>query len=151
MNHLEHLKLSEGLRLKAYQDSLGVWTIGYGRNLQSLQITEKQAEEWLIEDYNEAKYMTERLMDKYGISLSQTRKEVLTEMMFNLGYPRLSGFTKFLAALQQQAYDRAVSEMLDSRWARQVQWRADRLAAVMKADDWGILERPDFLEYLRRS
>ena len=53
---LKLIKEFEGLRLKAYQDSVGVWTIGYGTTSRAgvgvdvgpgLVITEKQAEVYL--------------------------------------------------------------------------------------------------------
>ena len=59
---LELIKRFEGCRLKAYQDSVGVWTIGYGTTnadkaitgetiCQGLYISQETADEWF--QYNE--------------------------------------------------------------------------------------------------
>jgi lysozyme len=53
-------------------------------------------------------------------------------MCFNLGYPRLSNFKKFLAAIQTGNWEEASEEMLDSKWAIQVGDRAKRLAKRME-------------------
>ena len=140
MDAIDHLKISEGLRLKAYQDSVGIWTVGYGRNLQELKVTPEQAEEWLLEDYSTAAYMTQRLLQQVSVTLDTVRMEVVTEMMYNLGYSRLRGFNKFFSALKDQDYDLAASEMLDSRWALQVGQRAHRLSRVLRAGTWEVAQ-----------
>jgi lysozyme len=127
---LESVKLHEGLRLKAYQDSVGVWTIGYGENLQELEIDEALAEAWLEESLIKA----EQYARNYSFyhSLSQPRKDVLIEMIFNMGPSRVRGFTNALAAMKAGRYEDAAMEMLDSKWARQVGNRAKRLAKQME-------------------
>lgn len=129
------LKQHEGLRLKAYQDSEGVWTCGYGRNLQQLEITKEQAEVWLIEDAAKAIKELDRAFPGWK-DHSETRQNVLIEMMFNLGAPRLAGFVNFWAALRAKDYKRAAQEMIASRWAKQVGQRAITLAARMETDTW---------------
>lgn len=55
---LEHLKREEGCRLNAYQDSVGVWTIGYGHTgfidgykvKKGLHISQEKAEAVLRDD-----------------------------------------------------------------------------------------------------
>lgn len=128
---IESVKLHEGLRLKAYQDTEGVWTIGYGRNLQELEISKEQAEAWLIQDLLQAAVQVRRFKE-YN-DLSENRKNVLIEMCYNLGPNRLSGFKKMFEALGEGDYDKAAAEMLDSKWAKQVGNRAIRLANRMRA------------------
>ena len=77
------------------------------------------------------------LWDKLG----DVRREVLVNMSFNLGYPRLSGFVKFQQALLEGDYETAADEMLDSKWARDdVPNRAKRLARIMRT---GNYEKPE--------
>jgi lysozyme len=64
--------------------------------------------------------------------LNQVRKDVLIEMVFNLGYSRLSGFKKMFAALERKDYDEAANQMLDSKWAIDVGERARTLAYFMR-------------------
>lgn len=130
---LASLKSHEGCRLKAYQDPIGIWTIGYGRNLQQLEITRDQAEVWLIEDATKAINELNRAFQGWK-DHSETRQNVLIEMMFNMGAPRLAGFLKFWAALRDKNYHAAAQEMLSSRWASQVGQRAKTLAARMETN-----------------
>ena len=57
---------------------------------------------------------------------------VIIEMCFQLGYPRLCGFKKFKAALENKDYVTASAEMLDSRWAKQTPNRANGLADIVR-------------------
>ena len=52
---------------------------------------------------------------------------VMANMSFNLGINRLMKFKNFLSAMQNNDWDKAAVEMLDSRWAIQVGPRAIRL------------------------
>jgi len=67
-----------------------------------------------------------------GKGNDQVRFDTLTNMCFNLGAPRLSGFKKMWEAIEAGDYSTAAEEMLDSKWARQVGPRADRLAQKME-------------------
>jgi lysozyme len=53
-------------------------------------------------------------------------------MIFNLGATRLLGFKKFLKAVEENDFDLASTEMLDSRWAKQVGQRSIELSEFMK-------------------
>ena len=127
----EQLREDEGLRLKPYRDSEGVLTIGYGRNLESNGITMDEAEQMLANDvwtaYNECR----RHIPCYKY-LDADRQGVLLNMMFNLGWSRLSCFKKLLAALESMNFEEAANQMKDSLWYRQVGARAERLVARMR-------------------
>ena len=127
------VKGHEGLELKPYNDSLGVLTIGYGRNLRDRGVSQEEAEYLLRNDLSMA------LADaKWAVglatweNLTTMRKSVLVDMAYNLGLPKLQQFIKFIEALRDGDYEKAVEEMLDSRWARQVKTRATHLAQLMK-------------------
>ena len=64
--------------------------------------------------------------------MDETRQRVVADMLFNMGRPTLAKFKNFLSALQEQDYERASVEMMDSNWARQVKGRADTLARMMR-------------------
>ena len=53
-------------------------------------------------------------------------------MAFNLGLPRLLKFKNFQYHLNKCEYESASSEMLDSRWAKQVPNRVNELAETMR-------------------
>ena len=130
---LQALKIDEGLRLKPYLCTTGKLTLGYGRNLEDVGISEAEAEAMLITDIEIAaqdaeSFATTAVWD----ALSVTRQAVLINMAFNLGLSRLSQFKRMQANLARHAYDDAATEMLNSRWARQVPNRARRLADLMR-------------------
>lgn len=127
---ISSVKRHEGLRLKMYKCTAGKNTIGYGRNLDDVGISADEAELMLKHDLENAELDAKRfpVFEK----LNQVRKDVLTEMVFNLGYSRLSGFKKMFAALERKDYDGAANEMLDSKWARDVGERAKTLAYFMR-------------------
>ena len=61
-------------------------------------------------------------------------------MMFNLGYPRLSGFKKMRQAVIDGDWFEASVQMTDSKWYRQVPNRAKRLVERMKNIDTSVNE-----------
>jgi len=66
--------------------------------------------------------------------LTENRRRILVDMAFNLGTFGLSQFRDMLAATKVGDFDGASKEMLDSKWAKQVGSRAERLAKAMKTD-----------------
>lgn len=127
------LKLHEGFRSKPYKDSLGIVTIGYGRNLESRGLTEPEAAYLLKCDVKEAEEYLHKEYDYY-YQLSGERKAVLIDMMVNMGPTRLRGFVNTHAALSARDYEVAALEMLDSKWARQVGNRAITLSKIMQSN-----------------
>ena len=125
----------EGLRLKPYKCSAGKLTIGYGRNLDDVGISRTEAEMLFERDFAKAEAEARRLCKEFNIdceNLIEQRFYVLTDMMFNMGYDRLSKFKKMLTALSKGDYDTAANEMLDSAWAIQVGNRAQQLVLLMR-------------------
>ncbi len=124
------LKRHEGLRLNPYHDTVGVLTIGYGRNLEEITITGEQAEIWLKEDIEAA---TRDLVRAFPLvlELSEVRQRVLINMTFNMGINRLKGFKKMWRALEQKHYLTATKEMANSKWHSQVGKRAEELESMM--------------------
>ncbi|MEC8642766.1 MAG: hypothetical protein VXZ67_07640 [Pseudomonadota bacterium] len=60
------------------------------------------------------------------------RRHALVSMAFNLGGPRLAGFTRLRAAVRRSDWDEAAAEALDSRWAAQTGRRANDIAAMLR-------------------
>jgi lysozyme len=75
----------EGLRLTAYQDSVGKWTIGYGHTLgvtEGMTCSQAQAEEWLENDINWAVFVVNNIVK---VPLSQGEFDGLVDFCFNCG------------------------------------------------------------------
>lgn len=130
----ERLIEHEGLRLDLYQDHLGIWTIGVGRNIQERGISEETAMQMLDEDIEIViEELDERLPEwqNYPVSV----REALVDLAFNMGIPRLLTFKRTLAALNRQEWGIAANELLDSRYAKQVGNRAITISNMIKFCD----------------
>lgn len=127
----EQLRFDEGVRAKPYADTDGKTSIGVGRNLTDRGLSDDEINMLLTNDIALAARELDRVLPWWR-DLNDARQNVLLNMMFNMGAPRLLGFVKMLTALHIGHYDEAAAEMLDSIWAKQVGVRALRLAAVMR-------------------
>lgn len=139
-------RAEEGLRLKPYRDSQGVWTVGYGYSLTAhgldpracatLTWSKEQAERQLFNDISGAAAVVVQKWP-WAVRLDEVRQGVLVLMVFQLGGYGVQGFKAFLAALQAGDYDTAALEMLDSRWHNeQCPARARRMAITMATGRW---------------
>jgi lysozyme len=130
----EKLKLQlmrhEGIRLKPYQDTVGKWTIGVGRNISDKGITHDEAQFLLENDVDEC--IRDCQSFPWFRDLDAVRQRVIVDMAFNLGIAGLRRFRQTLASVERGAYDDAAAGMLRSLWARQVKGRAVRLAEMMR-------------------
>lgn len=127
----DRIKLHEGFRSKVYQDTVGKWTIGYGRNVEDVGLSEGEADILLENDIAAAVKGAQAIFVNFD-RLSFPRQEVLVEMVFNLGAAGLSKFHLMIGAVEVEQFDRAADEMLDSKWATQVGMRAKELADIMR-------------------
>jgi len=110
---LEMLKQFEGLRLKAYQDSAGVWTIGYGHTKTAypgMVITRSEAERLLRQDLQR---FEKGVRDRVSVPLTQNQFDALVSFSFNVGVGAFSKST-LLKRLNQKDYAGAKQEF--RRW-----------------------------------
>ena len=110
---LELIKRFEGVRLSAYDDGVGVWTIGVGhtKGVKPGDVsTAEQVDQWLREDAQEAEQAVNRLVRS---PLSQAQFDALVSFVFNLGAGALERST-LLKRLNGRDYDAAANEFL--RW-----------------------------------
>lgn len=125
----------EGLRLKPYRDVMAKLTIGVGRNLEDVGITELEAMAMLSHDLERvAREAVENF--PWFKNLNFARQDVVLSMLFNLGLPKFKTFKRMIGALQFGNFDKAADEMMNSRWASQVGVRAVELAAMMRAGQY---------------
>ena len=131
----KYIKANEGLRLKPYKCTAGKLTIGYGRNLEDVGITVKEAEFMLETDITR---VVEALDDIFSFrlfcTLSNSRQRALTDMMFNLGHTRFKKFKKMIRAIKAENFKQAARELLDSRYAKQVPSRAHKNADLLRGE-----------------
>jgi lysozyme len=125
----------EGLELKPYQCTADKLTIGVGRNIEDRGITEDEAR-YLLK--NDIKIVEDELLERKPevAGLDSVRQRVLVDMGFNVGLPILMKFQNMWAAIEEEDWDEASAQMMDSRWAKQVGRRAERLSQAMKTGEW---------------
>ena len=125
----------EGLELKPYQCTADKLTIGVGRNIEDRGITEDEAR-YLLK--NDIKIVEDELLEKKPVvaGLDAVRQRVLVDMGFNLGIPTLLKFQNMWAAIEDEDFQTAADEAMDSRWAKQVGRRAERLCQAMATGEW---------------
>jgi lysozyme len=99
----------EGLRTTAYQDSVGIWTIGYGHTTDvhaGMVCDQDQADQWLEEDIQGAAYVVNKVVTA---PLNQNQFDALVDFVFNLGAGNFQSST-LLKLLNQGDYAGASNE-----------------------------------------
>lgn len=127
---VRQLRLHEGERLNPYRCTAGKLTIGIGRNLEDRGITREESAYLLANDIAAEDRELLRALP-WVATLDEVRQRVLLDMAFNMGIVGLLGFKRTLATIQAGDYQAAATMMLDSRWAKQVGQRAERLSRMM--------------------
>lgn len=136
----ERIKEHEGYRSKVYLDSMDPpnRTVGYGHLCvedfweDNKEYSKEFLEEIFEKDFQNAVDQCEDLCHEYDLDISQVATEVLIEMIFQLGIGNVKKFKRMIEALQNEDYETASFEMLDSRWAEQTPERAEKLSLIMK-------------------
>ena len=138
----EQLEIDEGVKYEIYNDHLGYATFGIGHLVlesdpeHGQEIGTEVSEERVIEAFeqdvqtvlDECKVLYEDFDD-----LPEEVQQIIANMMFNMGRPRLSKFKGMKAGVDARDWNKAADEMVDSRWYKQVTNRADRLVQRMRA------------------
>lgn len=121
----------EGSRSKPYTDTTGHLTIGIGRNLDDVGLSQDEIGLLLENDIARAEMAARRLIPAFD-ALSEARQCVVVSMAFNMGEGTLSTFKNTLACINHAQWSAAASGMRQSLWAKQVGDRAERLAKMME-------------------
>lgn len=129
--NVQFAKRWEGFRSKPYECPAGKLTIGYGRNIEDVGITEAEAAQLLSNDITRA-YESVRALFPDLAEREPVRFAVLVDMCFNMGLPTLQTFKRMLHYVSQGHWQLAAREMESSRWSKQVKGRADRLIWIMR-------------------
>lgn len=133
----EQLKIDEGVVYEIYLDHLNYPTFGVGHLIKESDgeygapVGTKVSEERVIEAFeSDLNVAIDECAVLYGDGFHSWPDEVqqiLVNMMFNLGRPRLSKFKNMYLHLQNEDWVNAAAEGRDSLWYRQVGNRAERL------------------------
>ena len=135
MNLIEQLKRHEGLKLKPYKCTADKLTIGVGRNLEDVGISEEEAEMLLQNDIQRATVQIQAEFP-WTEQLDEVRFAALINFTFNVGIGTVGKFVNAMALLRDGSYDMAADEFLNSRWAKQVGQRAVDVTDQIRTGEW---------------
>ena len=117
MNAIDLIKKYEGFRSKAYQDSVGVWTIGYGTTRingqpvkAGMTITEDRALELVKQEVNKLWSQIESITK---VSLNDNQMNALVDFAYNLGFNALKTST-LMRLVNESKFEEAANQF--SRW-----------------------------------
>ncbi len=142
----EELSRDEGRRSTPYQDSLGIWSGGIGRNFEANGLpveilvnvieragglTDQEIDVMLAVDVLEAEAALNSLWHGWR-DATDARQRALLNMALNLGVNRFGRFVLFWAAVHSGNWMEAGRQMEDSKWWGQVGPRAVRLRAMIE-------------------
>ena len=137
----EQLEIDEGTVHEIYLDLLGYPTFGIGHLVTDTDpeygadVGTKVDETRCIEAFNED---VETVIKDCKIlysdfdDLPEEVQQIVANMMFNMGRPRLSKFKGMKRGVDAKDWNDAADEMVDSNWYRQVTNRANRLVERMR-------------------
>jgi lysozyme len=134
----------EGVRTLPYDDATGQQikqstyvkgnpSIGVGRNLNKPLSPEAIDFLW-NEDFQEALAGANRFVWFKG--LDEARQLAIIDMVFNLGYQKLSTFQQFLGLMEKGQYADAADDLETTAWYHQVGRRAVFLTNVIRTGVW---------------
>ena len=136
----EELKEDEGCKYEIYLDHLGLPTFGIGHLVTEwdqeyekevgTEVSEERVNNCFVADIHGTIKDCNILYSNFS-ELPGEVQLILANMMFNLGRPRLSKFVRMREAVNKGDWQEAKIQMLDSKWAKQVPNRANRLSERM--------------------
>ena len=138
----DQLMIDEGIKYEVYKDHLGYPTLGIGHLITEYDeergkpigtpVSEERVKACFEKDLDIATNECKMLYDPDFESFPEEVQEILVNMMFNMGRPRLSQFKMFKSALERADWKLAAFEGRNSKWYRQVTNRAERLMTRME-------------------
>ena len=137
----EELERDEGRVDAIYLDHLGYPTFGIGHLITDddpehgspvdTPVSDLRVVEAFEDDVQNVLTDCEKLYIQWE-HLPEEVQLIIANMMFNMGYPRLSKFKGMKRGVDDRNWNQAADEMVDSRWYNQVTNRADRLVTRMR-------------------
>lgn len=124
----------EGRRRKPYKCTAGKTSIGIGRNLDDVGLSDDEIDYLFANDLKRAQDAASKY--PWFAELSEVRQAAIVDMIFNLGPSRFASFRKFIQAMSERQYTLAAAELVASKWFLQVRRRASRIRLMILNDEW---------------
>lgn len=125
---LNIIKKYEGQRLESYQDSVGIWTIGFGHTGPDIEegdtCSEAQANAWLLIDISNAEKI---IKNSVTVNINENQRAALVSFCYNVGpgregvkdglvHLKSGGQSHLLIYTNQEEFDKAADQFLN--WAK---------------------------------
>lgn len=120
----------EGVRLKPYLDTVGKTTIGVGRNLSDVGVSE--AEAMLLLEHDLDAVIADMATFAWFPLLDPVRQRAVVNVRFNVGPSGFRGFARFIHAMAIAGFVDAARELRNSKAATQAPMRYKELAAMIE-------------------
>jgi GH24 family phage-related lysozyme (muramidase) len=137
----KQLEIDEGVKYEIYKDHLGYPTFGVGHLILETDpeygseygtaVSESRVVEAFEQDCENVLRDCHILYEDFD-DLPEEAQQIIANMMFNMGRPRLSKFKGMKRGVDAKDWNAAADEMVDSAWYRQVTNRAERLVKRMR-------------------
>ena len=142
----KELERDEGVKYEVYHDHLGYPTFGIGHLITDddpecgaaigTKVSDDRVKEAFSSDIETVLSDCERLYEDFR-DLPEEAQLIIANMMFNMGYTRLSKFRGMKRGVDARDWTAAADEMVASIWYKQVTNRANRLVGRMRNIGWG--------------
>lgn len=131
----------EGFERHPYRDTMSKTSVGIGRNMDDVPLSDDEIDLMFRNDRNRAISAVVHWLGEYTYeALSEVRKAAFISMAYNMGETRLRGFkdtkAKIKTAVDDNSWDAVCKAMLDSRWAKQVPARAEATIHMVLTNEW---------------
>lgn len=124
------IMIDEGFRARMYKDIFGNPTIGFGFNLNNIDLPFEVASTWMEHILEDIEYKLSLFISNWR-TLDGPRQYVLINMLYNLGNKGFQKFNRFIDAIEKQDFPRAADELKKSLWTKQLPTRSEHLQKIM--------------------
>lgn len=146
----DQLIIDEGVKYRIYFDTKGRATMGIGhlitrkdpeyyyaqdlslKRVIRVAISKERVEELFKEDIEICLGDCRKVFPKFD-KMKEELQLIIANMMFNLGITKFKKFDDLIEAINKKNYSKAMDEMKDSLWYKEVKGRANRLVKEMNS------------------
>lgn len=149
---MDSVTTDEAYKPVPYKDSLGLWTFGIGRCLETNPLTGAEWKQLLDNGWINASvgkvgaqwlaacelHAVESLLNRYSwfSQIGDVRQNAFIEMAYQLGIAKFARFTQMLAAANTGDWQGVYEQALSSLWAKQTPDRAKMIARMLLKGEW---------------
>ncbi len=127
---VEQLMMHEGVRPRPYMDTVGKITIGVGRNLSDVGLSDDEIFCLLGNDIDAVVH--DLATFPWYASLDPIRQRVMADLRFNLGPTKFRTFKAMLRNMAEGDPPAAARSLQSSLWYTQVGTRGPRLVEMLR-------------------